>query len=64
MPISRPKNAPWPVVRRQNIPSRNVANNGALTNAKTSWSMSMMLLNRVVAYAAATLRRIPNTVAA
>ena len=36
---------PWPVARRQNIPSRNVAKSGALTNPNTSWSMSMILLN-------------------
>ena len=43
--MTRPKKAPWPVARRQNMPSRNVANSGALTKPNTSWSMSMMLLN-------------------
>ena len=38
-------NAPWPVVRFQNMPSTKVANSGAFTNAKTSCSRSMMLLN-------------------
>jgi hypothetical protein len=33
-------------VRRQNIPSKNVAKSGAFTKAKTSWSKSMMLLKR------------------
>ena len=49
VPISSPKKAPCPVARRQNMPSRKVAKRGALTNANTSWSMSMMLLNRVAA---------------
>ena len=52
------------MARRQNMPSKNVAKSGAFTNAKISCSMSMMLLNLVVAYAAATLAKIPNTVAA
>jgi hypothetical protein len=43
------ENAPWPVVRRQNMPSRKVANSGAFTKPNTSWSMSMMLLNFVAA---------------
>jgi hypothetical protein len=50
-------------VRFQNIPSANVANSGALTNANTSWSRSMMLLNEPATYAAATDSRIPPTVA-
>ena len=45
VPPSRPQNAPWPVARLQNMPSRNVANSGAFTNPNTSCSMSMMLLN-------------------
>jgi len=52
------------VVRFQNIPSRKVANSGAFTKANTSCSMSMMLLNCVVAYAVATESAMPNTVAA
>ena len=59
VPASSPKKAPCPVARRQNMPSRKVANSGAFTNANTSWSMSMMLLNRVAAYAAATLSQDP-----
>ena len=47
VPDSSPVKAPCPVVRFQNIPSRKVANSGAFTNANTSWSMSMMLLNLV-----------------
>ena len=38
-------NAPCPVVRFQNIPNAKVAKSGALTNANTSWSKSIMLLN-------------------
>ncbi len=45
VPASSPKNAPWPVVRFQNMPSRNVANSGALTKPNTNWMKSMMLLN-------------------
>ena len=45
VPATRPTNAPWPVVRRQNMPSAKVAKSGALTKAKTSCSRSMMLLN-------------------
>ncbi len=41
---NRPTNAPCPVARFQNMPSRNVANKGALTNPNTSCSRSMMLL--------------------
>jgi len=33
------------VARGQNIPSANVANSGAFTNANTSCRKSMMLLN-------------------
>ena len=64
VPESRPKNAPCPVVRRQNMPSRNVPNSGAFTNANTSCRKSMMLLNALAAYAAAIDSRIPPTVAA
>jgi hypothetical protein len=42
--MKRPQNAPWPVARFQNMPSRNVAKSGAFTNANTSCSTSMMLL--------------------
>ncbi len=45
VPANKPKKAPCPVVRRQNIPSRNVANSGAFTKANTSCKTSMMLLN-------------------
>ncbi len=47
VPDASPANAPWPVVLFQNIPSKNVANNGALTNPNTSCRKSMMLLNWV-----------------
>ena len=57
------KERPCPVARLQNMPSRNVANSGAFTNANTSCSMSMMLLNRVAAYAAAIESAMPATVA-
>ncbi len=36
VPQTNPQNAPWPVVRFQNIPSKNVANSGPFTNPKTS----------------------------
>src|SRR5208283_4258052 len=51
-PARSPANAPCPVVLRQNIPSRKVANNGALTNPKTSCRKSMMLLDCAAQYAA------------
>ena len=41
VPPSRPKKAPWAVVRFQNMPSRKVAKSGAFTKPKTSWTMSM-----------------------
>src|SRR5207253_2541827 len=44
VPANKPVNAPWPVVRFQNMPSRNVANRGALTKENTSCSTSNMLL--------------------
>ena len=44
VPASNPLKAPCPVARTQNIPSRNVAKSGALTNPKTSCKKSMMLL--------------------
>ena len=44
VPSSRPMKAPVPVVRVQNIPSRNVAKSGAFTKANTSWMMSIALL--------------------
>jgi hypothetical protein len=45
VPDIKPKNAPCPVARFQNIPSKNVAKSGAFTNAKTNCNTSMMLLN-------------------
>src|SRR5271155_5006216 len=53
VPASRPVNAPCPVVRFQNIPSKNVANKGAFTNENTSCNKSMMLLNSLARYAVA-----------
>ena len=44
VPLTSPENAPCPVVRFQNIPSRNVPNKGAFTNPNTNCSKSMMLL--------------------
>ncbi len=44
VPLNRPQKAPCPVVRFQNMPSRNVANSGALTKLNTSCSRSLMLL--------------------
>ena len=55
-------NAPCPVVRFQNMPRKNVANSGALTNANTSCSKSMILLNDAATYAAITDRPMPATV--
>ena len=49
VPVIRPVNAAWPVVRFQNMPSRNVAKSGAFTKLKTSWSVSMMLLKLMAA---------------
>ena len=63
VPATSPVNAPWPVVRFQNIPSKKVANSGALTNAKTSCSASIMLLKLVTAYAAPIDSTIPPIVA-
>ena len=45
--------APWPVVRFQNMPSRNVANSGAFTKLKTSCRKSLMELNDCARYAQA-----------
>jgi len=56
--------APCPVARFQNMPSMKVANSGALTNANTSCSKSMMLLNCRATKAAATEMAMPKTVAA
>ena len=47
VPDSNPPKAACPVVRFQNMPSRKVANNGALTKAKTNCRKSMMLLKWV-----------------
>ena len=47
MPPSRPKKAPWLVVRFQNMPNRNVANSGALTKPNTNWMISMALDQRL-----------------
>lgn len=55
--------APWPVVRFENMPSRNVANSGAFTKANTNCRKSMMLLKRVARYAASTEATIPKIVA-
>jgi len=55
-------NAPCPVVRFQNMPSRNVAKSGAFTTEKTSCSASMMLLKLLARYAAPIERMIPPTV--
>ena len=63
MPPSRPQNAPFAVERAQNIPSRNVANSGALMNENTSCSRSLMFSKFIATYAAATLRIVPKTVA-
>src|SRR5262249_9520525 len=46
VPLTRQGREPCPGVGAQNIPSKNVANRGALTNPKTSCSKSMMLLYR------------------
>ena len=62
VPASKPLNAPCPVVRRQNIPSKNVANSGAFTNPKTSWSKSIMLLYCCAKNAVAIDSAIPTTV--
>ena len=64
MPSSRPRKAPVPVVRFQNMPSRNVAKSGAFTKANTSWMMSMALLYSAAKYAQAMLARMPTRVAA
>ena len=64
VPASSPVKAPCPVVRFQNIPSRKVAKSGAFTNANTSCSTSITLLNDAATYAAATDAAMPNTVAA
>ena len=45
VPATSPQKAPCPVERFQNMPSAKVANSGAFTNANTSCSTSMMLLN-------------------
>src|SRR5262249_31967929 len=63
VPATRPANAPWPVARFQNMPSRNVASSGAFTNANTSCSTSMMLLNWAATYAVSTDAAMPKTVA-
>ena len=44
MPPNKPRNAPVPVVRFQNMPSSKVAKIGAFTKPNTSWMMSMQLL--------------------
>src|SRR5271157_5851395 len=61
-PTSRPAKAPCPVVRFQNIPSRNVANNGAFTNPNTSCKKSMMLFDRAAQYAVPIESNTPTTV--
>ena len=45
------------------MPSRNVANSGALMNENTSCSRSMMLLNIMATYAVPMLATVPKTVA-
>ena len=44
MPPNNPRNAPVPVQRFQNMPSRKVANSGAFTKPNTNWMMSIALL--------------------
>jgi hypothetical protein len=44
VPLKSPQNAPWPLVRFQNMPSRKVAKSGPLTKLNTSCNMSLMLL--------------------
>ena len=43
VPASKPRKAPVPVVRAQNMPSRKVANRGAFTKPNTNWMMSIAL---------------------
>src|SRR5664280_1632606 len=61
MPPNSPKKAPVPVQRAQNIPSRNVANNGAFTKLNTNWMISIALLYLLAKYAQPMLNKIPNT---
>src|ERR1051325_766153 len=63
-PGQQPRKGAMPRRALPDMPSRKVANSGPFTNENTSCRMSLMLLNRVAAYAAITLARIPNTVAA
>ncbi len=62
MPPNKPRNAPVPVVRFQNMPSRNVAKIGAFTKPNTSWMMSMALSYCLAKYAAPMLKIMPTTV--
>ena len=62
IPPNKPRNAPVPVVRAQNIPRRKVANSGAFTKPNTNWMISMALLYNDAKYAQAMLNNIPTTV--
>ena len=45
VPRSKPKKAPVPVQRFQNIPKRKVANKGAFTKPNTNWMISMAFVH-------------------
>ncbi len=56
----RPRNAPVPVVRFQNMPNRKVAKIGAFTKPNTSWMMSIALSYIEAKYAAAGAQHYAN----